>query len=66
MIITGIIKWIHHPTSMLALKEELEDRYIEPEIPPKYSYHNMYKDWLKTHGVQFDGTISELGISLRL
>ena len=52
-----IIRWSHHPISMLVFGKESEERHIGPEIEPKYWYDKMWRDWLKLHEVQFDGTI---------
>ena len=45
---------------MSKYEDVLEEEYVEPNISLKHFYVNICKDWLKSHGIPFWGTVSEL------
>ena len=57
---TRNIKWVYHHGYILQSMEGFHEPYIEPDIPVKRWYVQMFKDWLDAHGVEFNGKSSEL------
>ena len=60
-----VIEWIYHHISILQLKEGIKEKNVEPDLPVEHWYVKMFKDWLKAHGIKYNGSVSELRAKIK-